>query len=90
MRRTSSGSEDRATDEELGLETEVAKNREDLLVRNKEHGPGLQPADADELTHRLNSTLDLDATLNTLIQRGGQYPGEPSLPLPDRRPRTPR
>ncbi len=50
------------------LETEVAKNREDLLVRNKELRLQVYSLETlMELTHQLNSTLDLDATLNTLI-----------------------
>lgn len=50
------------------LETEVAKNREDLLVRNKELRLQVYSLETlMELTHQLNATLDLDATLNTLI-----------------------
>ena len=50
------------------LETEVAKNREDLLVRNKELRLQVYSLETlMELTPQLNSTLDLDATLNTLI-----------------------
>jgi putative nucleotidyltransferase with HDIG domain len=50
------------------LETEVARNREDLLVRNKELRFQVYSLETlMELTHQLNSSLDLDYTLNTLI-----------------------
>jgi len=50
------------------LETEVARNREDLLVRNKELRFQVYSLETlMELTHQLNSSLDLDHTLNTLI-----------------------
>ena len=50
------------------LETEVAKNREDLLVRNKELRFQVYSLETlMELTHQLNSSLDLDHTLSTLI-----------------------
>ena len=50
------------------LETEVARNREDLLVRNKELRFQVYSLETlMELTHQLNSTLDLEATLNTLV-----------------------
>ncbi len=50
------------------LETEVAKNREDLLVRNKELRFQVYSLETlMELTHQLNASLDLDYTLNTLI-----------------------
>jgi len=50
------------------LETEVARNREDLLVRNKELRFQVYSLETlMELTHQLNSSLDLDVTLNTLI-----------------------
>ncbi|MGE5178501.1 MAG: HD domain-containing phosphohydrolase [Bacteroidota bacterium] len=50
------------------LESEVARNREDLLVRNKELRFQVYSLETlMELTHQLNSSLDLDHTLNTLI-----------------------
>ncbi|MGE5175994.1 MAG: HD domain-containing phosphohydrolase [Hyphomicrobiales bacterium] len=50
------------------LETEVARNREDLLVRNKELRFQVYSLETlMELTHQLNSSLDLDHTLGTLI-----------------------
>jgi len=50
------------------LETEVARNREDLLVRNKELRFQVYSLETlMGLTHQLNSSLDLDHTLNTLI-----------------------
>jgi putative nucleotidyltransferase with HDIG domain len=50
------------------LETEVARNREDLLVRNKELRFQVYSLETlMELAHQLNSSLDLDHTLNTLI-----------------------
>lgn len=50
------------------LETEVARNREDLLVRNKELRFQVYSLETlMELTHQLNSSLDLDYTLNTLV-----------------------
>jgi putative nucleotidyltransferase with HDIG domain len=50
------------------LETEVARNREDLLVRNKELRFQVYSLETlMELTHQLNSSLDVDDTLNTLI-----------------------
>ncbi|HET9251391.1 MAG TPA: HD domain-containing phosphohydrolase [Candidatus Eisenbacteria bacterium] len=50
------------------LETEVARNREDLVVRNKELRFQVYSLETlMGLTHQLNSSLDLDHLLNTLI-----------------------
>ncbi|HEX7079275.1 MAG TPA: HD domain-containing phosphohydrolase [Candidatus Eisenbacteria bacterium] len=50
------------------LETEVARNREDLLVRNKELRFQVFSLETlMELTHQLNSSLDVEHTLSTLI-----------------------
>jgi putative nucleotidyltransferase with HDIG domain len=50
------------------LETEVARNREDLVVRNKELRFQVYSLETlMGLTHQLNSSLDLEHLLNTLI-----------------------
>jgi putative nucleotidyltransferase with HDIG domain len=50
------------------LETEVARNREDLVVRNKELRFQVFSLETlMGLAHQLNSSLDLDDTLSTLI-----------------------
>ncbi len=53
------------------LESEVARNREDLVVRNKELRFQVYSLETlMGLTHQLNSSLDLDELLNTLILSG--------------------
>jgi putative nucleotidyltransferase with HDIG domain len=50
------------------LETEVARNREDLVVRNKELRFQVFSLETlMGLTHQLNSSLDLEALLSTVI-----------------------
>jgi len=50
------------------LESEVARNREDLVARNKELRFQVYSLETlMGLTHQLNSSLDLDDLLNTLI-----------------------
>ena len=50
------------------LETEVARNREDLVVRNKELRFQVFSLETlMGLTHQLNSSLDLEALLGTMI-----------------------
>lgn len=50
------------------LETEIARNREDLVVRNKELRFQVFSLETlMGLTHQLNASLDLDALLGTLI-----------------------
>jgi len=50
------------------LETEVARNREDLVVRNKELKFQVFSLETlMGLTHQLNSSLDLDGLLGTMI-----------------------
>ncbi len=50
------------------LESEIARNREDLVVRNKELRFQVFSLETlMELTHQLNSSLDLDSLLGTLI-----------------------
>jgi putative nucleotidyltransferase with HDIG domain len=50
------------------LETEVARNREDLVVRNKELRFQVFSLETlMGLTHQLNSSLDLDSLMGTLI-----------------------
>jgi putative nucleotidyltransferase with HDIG domain len=50
------------------LETEVARNREDLVVRNKELRFQVFSLETlMGLTHQLNSSLDLESLMNTVI-----------------------